>query len=442
MSYRLLLVLVLISGLALVFVSTSRTPEVSGLPAASILSASGALSGLDTDKGIRQFETRVKEDPRDFLSLTILGQLHLRKGREKGDLAQFRHAEESFRGALQLNPNHVPASALLASAYASQHKFSEALQVARELYDGWPASLDALATLADAYLETGQYKEGEAAVKTLTDKAGDIPPILARRARLAELKGRTAEAVALLERAATRTRQDADPAQEIAWYEARLGDVYFHSGCLAESEKHFTTALQLFDTYPIVLSGLADVRVAQGRLQEAADLYRRSVAESPEPRRLFGLGAVEETLGRTDEARRRYEQGEEIARRDVNQAAYYRELAVFYADRLGKSAEALELAQKDLAIRKDVKGYDTLAWALFRNQRFEEAAAAIGEAMKLGTRDPGFYYHAGMIYDALGHTDKSRRYLEQARQMSPQGQRAPTKRDGSATVSTTCNLHS
>ncbi len=419
MSYRLLLVLALVFGLALVFVSTSKTPEVSRLPAMSIFSTPAALSGLDTDKGIRQFETRVKEDPRDFLSLTILGQLYARKGREKGDLALVRDAEESFRRALQLNPNHVPATALLASAYVSQHKFSEALQVARELNDRSPGSIDALATLADAYLETGQYKEGEAAVKSLTEKAGNAPPILARRALVAELKGRTAEAVALLERAATRTRQDADPAQEIAWYEARLGDVYFHCGCLAESEKHFTNALQLFDTYPLGLSGLADVRVTQGRLQDAADLYRRAVAESPEPRRLFGLGAVEEMLGRTDEAERRYQQGEAIARREVNQAAYYRELAVFYADRLGKSAEALALAQKDLAIRKDVKAYDTLAWALFRNQRFEEAAAAIGDAMKLGTRDPGFYYHAGMIYDALGQTDKSRSYLEQARRLSP-----------------------
>ena len=34
------------------------------------------VSRLDTDKAIAQFETRMKEDPRDFISLTILGQLY------------------------------------------------------------------------------------------------------------------------------------------------------------------------------------------------------------------------------------------------------------------------------------------------------------------------------------------------------------------------------
>lgn len=392
-----------------------------------------AVSRLDTDKGIAQFETRVKEDPRDFISQTILGQLYSRRGRDKGDLADFARAEQAFNRALQLNPEHAAARASLAAAYASQHKFSEALGVARDMYEKNPASLEALATMADALIETGQYDEGEAALKTLTEKIGEVPAILARRAQLAELKGHTGPAVTMLQRAADSMRKTADPAPEIAWFEARLGDVYYHTGCLAESERHFDAALSLSDTYPIGLAGLGDIRAAQGRLEDARDLYARAIAQSPTPKRLFDLGTIEERLGNTQTAATHYAAGEELVKKaGENAAAYYRELAIFYAERLGKAAEALDYAQKDQALRKDVKGYDVLAWALYRNKRLDEARTAIAEAMKLGTRDPDVFYHAGMIYDALGDRAKAQSYLEEAARISPRGRPELVKMAGAA----------
>jgi len=381
-----------------------------------------ALSTPDTDKGIAQFETRVKEDPRDFLSLTILGQLYGRRGRDRLDLASFAQAEAAFNHALQLNADHAAARAGLAAAYASQHKFREALTVARELYERSPNSLDALATVSDAYIETGQYQEGEEALQALSRKAGELPAVLARRAQLAELKGQTGPAVTLLQRAVESMRRDAEAAPEIAWFEARLGDVYYHAGCLAESERHFDAALRLNAAYPLGLAGLGDIRAAQGRLDDARDLYVRAVAESPQPRRLFDLGAIEERLGNGAAAAERYAQGEAIVKKaGEHQAAYYRELSIFYAERLGKAPDALDLAQKDLALRKDVRGYDVLAWALYRNRRYDEAKTAIGEAMKLGTRDPDFFYHAGMIDDALGDRAGAATYLEEAARISPRG---------------------
>ena len=390
-----------------------------------------ALSTPDIDKGIAQFETRVKEDPRDFLSLTILGQLYGRRGRDRLDLDSFAQAEAAFNHALQLNGEHAAARAGLAAAYASQHKFREALTVARELYERSPNSLDALATVSDAYIETGQYKEGEEALRTLAEKAGEMPAVLARRAQLAELKGQTGLAVTLLQRAVDSMRRDAQPAPEIAWFETRLGDVYYHTGCLAESERHFDAALRLNAAYPLGLAGLGDVRAAQGRLDDARDLYARAVAESPQPRRLFDLGNIEERRGNGAAAAERYAQGETVVKKaGENQPAYYRELSIFYAERLGKAPEALDLAQKDLALRKDVRSYDVLAWALYRNRRYDEAKTAIGEAMKLGTRDPDFFYHAGMIYDGLGDRATAAKYLQEVARINPRGRTELAKNNG------------
>src|SRR5262245_11872235 len=63
-------------------------------------------------------EKRAAEDPRDFLTRTLLGSARARRGREKGDLACYVRAEEAFRDALRLKPDHVSASTGLAGALA------------------------------------------------------------------------------------------------------------------------------------------------------------------------------------------------------------------------------------------------------------------------------------------------------------------------------------
>ena len=77
-----------------------------------------------------------------------------------------------------------------------------------------------------------------------------------------------------------------------------------------------------------------------------------------------------------------------------NPQFYSRELAMFYADHDLKLDEALDLATAGLEVRKDIYGYDAVAWALFKSFRFEEAADAIAQAT-LGTQDANLYWHSG-----------------------------------------------
>lgn len=421
---RILLLCLVAVGGAAAFVWTSRGGQAApAAPRGSAFESPFALIGLDTDKGIRQFETRVQEDPRDFLSLDILGQLYARKGREGGDLAWLRRAENAFRHALRLKPDHAPASAHLAAAYVSQHRFTEGLELARQVYTQSPQNLDALATMADAYLETGRYQEADDAIATLERAAGNDQGVLARRAFSAEVRGQTANAAALLQRAIGLMERQAETGREIAWFHTRLGDLYFHNGCLSEAEQAFQSALGLSEGYPFGLVGLGDVRAIQGRLPDAVELYQKALAGRPVPRRLFVLAALEERLNRTADAQRHRQEGEALAKNtDGHPPAHYRDLAQFYAEQLGRAPDALAYAERDLALRQDVRAYDTLAWALYRNRRFPEAATAIGDAMKYGTQDPDFYYHAGMIYEALGEKSKAQAAFDRALQLRP---RAP-----------------
>src|SRR6266404_105803 len=75
--------------------------------------------------------------------------------------------------------------------------------------------------------------------------------------------------------------------------------------------------------------------------------------------------------------------------------------------------------KKDFATRQDIYAYDTLAWALYKNHLPQDAAKAMTEALKLGTQDATFFYHAGMIQGRLGHKEEAKSYLERALALNP-----------------------
>ena len=69
--------------------------------------------------------------------------------------------------------------------------------------------------------------------------------------------------------------------------------------------------------------------------------------------------------GRTAEASKQYALVEYIGRLSaLNQIVYNRELALFYADHGRRLPEALDLARRELDVRRDVYTWDVLAWTL------------------------------------------------------------------------------
>ncbi len=81
--------------------------------------------------------------------------------------------------------------------------------------------------------------------------------------------------------------------------------------------------------------------------------------------------------------------------------------------------EALAVAERERATRNDIYTSDVLAWCLYKKGRFTEAKTAIDEALRLGTRDPRLFYHAGMIALSNDDNQKGADYLKQALAINP-----------------------
>lgn len=399
-----------------------RPSEVAAQPGSDDPSDKPRPQLIPTDVAIRQFEERIERNPQDYLSMTLLGQLYLRQAREEDDFAAIGRAEKTFLTALEIRPDYVTAKVHLASAYESQHRFAEAIELAETILRDHPGASSALATLADSCLEMGRYEQAEKALAQLTE-LGKFPAILVRQARWLELTGKPDEALTLIQQALEQERAAAGLRDQLAWYEWRAGKLLFEMGRLDEAATHFQAALKLVDAYPQALAGLAAVRAGQGRFDEAIQTYQQAIEASPEPPFLAALGDVYARMGNQEKAADYYEQAEagmqEEAQDPASASAHRREVALFYADHDRHLPQALELAQADLADRQDIYAYDTLAWALYQNDRFAEAKEAITEALKLGTKDARLLYHAGMIHFELGERNKASEYLRTALEINP-----------------------
>jgi tetratricopeptide (TPR) repeat protein len=95
------------------------------------------------------------------------------------------------------------------------------------------------------------------------------------------------------------------------------------------------------------------------------------------------------------------------------------EIMVFNADHGLKLHETLKQARAQYRIRSSVRVADALSWVLYANRDYTEAAKYSRRALRLGTKDPTYYFHAGMIAKAVGDAARARCYLTFAVRTNP-----------------------
>jgi tetratricopeptide (TPR) repeat protein len=202
---------------------------------------------------------------------------------------------------------------------------------------------------------------------------------------------------------------------EAAFYRYQLGELHRATGDLAAAGAAYETALDAIPEYPAATIGLAMTREGQGRRTEAIALLETATNRLPTPEAVAALGDLYFLAGDLEAAERAYALVERIgAVARATGAVYDRQLILFAADHDRAVEGAISLAESELELRHDIYAWDALAWALYKDDRLDEAAAAADRSMALGTPDPRLAYHAGMIAAARGETDLARRLLTQA----------------------------
>ncbi|HEV8340488.1 MAG TPA: tetratricopeptide repeat protein [bacterium] len=369
----------------------------------------------DLQAEIGFYQDRIRRDPTGGLDPASLAGAYLRMARATGDLSWYLLAEQAARRSLANLPYHNTGAILVLARIAeARHDFPEALRLAAEV----AGKEEALAIQVTSYLAMGALDEAAGAADQLLPLAPTLGAYTLR-GLVQEARGRDEEALADFHRALA--LEEPGEAGGSAAVRAYLGRLHYRRGRLDQARTLYREALRILPQHPLTLINLAELELRQGRYADAERHLAEVVTITEASPNVFdhavlrGLARAKALAGDASGAEALWDEAERRLRRDVTDGTFghRRELARLLLER-GRSPdakEALALMRNEVKIRRDAETLDILAWALTRAGRWGEARAAMREALARGIRDAGMLYRAGLIEQALGHTEATARFF-------------------------------
>ena len=140
----------------------------------------------------------------------------------------------------------------------------------------------------------------------------------------------------------------------------------------------------------------------------------------PLPQYVIEYGDVLEVAGRHDQAVQQYALIRAIDQLyQANGVDTDLQMSLFAADHDSNLTQSLARTRALVQRLPTVYAADALAWTLYRTGDYAAADGAMADALRLGTRDPLLFFHAGMIARARGDRARALSYLERVQAMNP-----------------------
>jgi tetratricopeptide (TPR) repeat protein len=389
-------------------------PEQPPVAAPEALAAPLAMTG-SLDQTIADLQSHLASQPDDAHALAALGISYSQEAVHSGDPSYYPKAEEALQRSLAIQPSdNVDALVGMGVVANARHDFADGVRWARQAAQLQPDTAHILGVVGDGLLELGRYHRAFSTFGRMIRMRPDVASY-ARVSYARELRGDLPGAM----RAMRRASQAAGTADDASWVSYQIGELFFRSGRIAPADRAYRRSIALAPTFIPSHAGVAKVAWARGDVEMAIRRYRWVVARYPMPEHVVALGDLYTVAHRSRQADDTYA----LARAEAdlfraNGVNVDVEQALFEADH-GDAATALTDARAGWAARRSIGAADALAWSLYRGGRYRSAARYEREALRLGTRDATFRYHAGMIALALHDTPAARRNLSLALATNP-----------------------
>jgi tetratricopeptide (TPR) repeat protein len=271
--------------------------------------------------------------------------------------------------------------------------------------------------LGEIELELGDYAAARRTFGTLLTVRTDFV-VAPRFARWEELNGHPEAAEALFRGALAQAEsRHGTPPSQLAWFHWRLGDLALRSGRPDEANAELSKGLEVVPDDPRLLGTMARLSAARHRWRKAIDEGERALARVVDP---ATLGLLSQAYAAAGDRARSADALTAMAVAVLNQPGpFHRGWSLLLLEQGREVPEVLKRARAELATRRDVYGWDLLAWSLYRSGRAAAAVPAADRALALGTRDAMLWYHAGMIRLAAGDSAGGRGALRTALRINP-----------------------
>ena len=264
-------------------------------------------------------------------------------------------AEAEYRQALQLHPALSIVRYQLGAVHARRGQFAEAILFYQQAIERYPQNTGAYYQLANAYFRLGNQAAGERQLK-----------------KLRQIKA----------------KQRFD-----------VGDHALKNGDIQEAVKSYQRALDMNPEFAPAYARLGTIAYQQGELDDAQRYLQRALALNPDFALVhYQLGWVHEKRGDTRKAIESFETSVALK---PNFAPACNTLAMFYLERGDHFDEAVVLAERAVKAKPIAAYWDTLAYALYKTQKYKAASEAIAKALALQPNAPEYVARQQLIQTAI-----------------------------------------
>src|SRR5579864_1049777 len=373
-------------------------------------------------------EAAIKAHPERNQPYNDLAVAYVQRVRETSDPSYYVQAETALQKSFQITLDNLEGQKAQLMILLGRGEFGRAFGLAKTLNKKTPDDVLLYGFIADAAMGLGDYRDADEATQWMLDiRPWNVPGLL-RGAALRRLYGDTRGAKDFFSQA----YQQMAPTQteELAWTLTQMADLQISIGDTDGAEGLLHSALQQFPGYYAALEELARVHTALQQYSEAVDLLRQRNQKFPTAASRYALAQALERAGRTTEASLAYRDFATTARAIMEgDDNANKELISYYLGHEHNPAEALRIAQIEIAKRHDVNTLDSYAWTLYGNGRCEEAQKQIAAALAVGVREARMFYHAGMIAGKLHDDVSAARYLNQSVELNPYSESVAAARE-------------
>jgi tetratricopeptide (TPR) repeat protein len=307
----------------------------------------------------------------------------------------------------------------LARVRIAQRYYDEAVALLGRVVLQHPYDAEVWGTMGDAFLQGGHYRSADSCYHVMYE-VDERFESLRRMALWNERFGDFGEAVAYMDRAIADARQSAS-SDELSDLYAQLAGMFHARGFVEAALQNVDSSLALWPGVVPRIALRADLLRIKGWTAESDRIYEKLPSLSPHPH-------YKALLARVCVRRGQHARADSLVSIAADEyrslsSKYYSVIARRYVEFLLEfdidRERALSLAYAQSRNRRDIYGYELLAWAYYKNGQYDRAWSSIALGLRRQATDPRVTYRASLIAKAAGKDDRYQVLSERWTQLNP-----------------------
>ncbi len=352
------------------------------------------------------WNSKIRPDSMQLGSFGIVAGEYNRYFEATGDVQFLKKAEQSLERAIEIAAiGKAGYLRSLARNYISQHRFREALKLAKEAKDIGSGLYETEALLFDIHMELGNYIDAKKYLDLIENPTNF--GYLIRAAKWNDHLGDLDTAIHLMELAKLKVEEGNNSGLQI-WVYTNLADYYGHAGKINASYQHYLKSLQLDPQNAHAKKGIAWIVFSHERNAKEALRILNAVTEhynAPDYQLL--KAEIAAYMGKDLEEKKYLDSYYAMVQNIAYGEMYNVQNAYLYLEETQQYDLAISIAEREVENRPTPQSYSLLAYSWLKKGEKDKALEITEKHVNGRTFEPQVLLQNTEIYRQIGNLEKA-----------------------------------